>query len=159
MDIIIYGKEGCNSCRLAKNYLDSLAIKYTYQDINVPGFDRNWLRQFANGQTTVPVISIDGQFIGGYERLSVWFSMRDSDIKLLKECLAKGQTMTVKFKKSDGTIRVMHCTTNPEFIPSDKMPVKPVNNSANKDPDLFVVFDVQKQEWRSFRAENIIKVA
>jgi hypothetical protein len=72
----------------------------------------------------------------------------------LKDALKKG-IVSVTFTKADGSKRTMHCTLNGELIPEDK---RPIGNSVHlvKDPDLFKVFDLDKQDWRSFRKERVL---
>tara|TARA_B100000941_G_C28280672_1_gene436328 strand:- start:15 stop:338 length:324 start_codon:yes stop_codon:yes gene_type:complete len=60
---------------------------------------------------------------------------------------------TVKFKKADDTEREMKCTTNDRFIPEEKLPK---SDKTNNDMDLFVVFDTDKNEWRSFKYERML---
>jgi hypothetical protein len=57
--------------------------------------------------------------------------------------------VTVTFKKVNGSTRVMKCTTNPEVIPA---PI--TNNNA----DVVTVFDVDVNDWRSFRMDRIEEV-
>ena len=60
---------------------------------------------------------------------------------------------TVKFTKADGEEREMKCTTNLRYIPEEKMPK---SDEGNDDRKLFIVFDTEKSEWRSFRDERVI---
>jgi len=60
---------------------------------------------------------------------------------------------TVKFTKADDSEREMKCTTNIRYIPEEKMPK---SDSTNSDRKLFVVFDTEKGEWRSFKFERVI---
>ena len=60
---------------------------------------------------------------------------------------------TVKFKKEDGTEREGKFTTNSRWIPEEKMPK---SDKANNNMDLFVVFDTEINEWRSFKYDRMI---
>ena len=74
----------------------------------------------------------------------------------------------VEFVKSDGTLRVMRCTLNPE-----QFPVVPTNattgpvdgivteSKPRKQPDVHSirVFDLEQQEWRSFRFDRLRRVS
>lgn len=60
----------------------------------------------------------------------------------------------IQFEKKDGSVRAMKCTLKQDVIPADKTPkvteeAKPVQTSALR------VFDVEKQEWRSFRWDSV----
>ena len=62
----------------------------------------------------------------------------------------------VRFTKSDGTERIMKCTLREDLvIPYEKKTdrVKDVNL------DVVPVFDVEKNEWRSFRVDSVKSVS
>lgn len=58
----------------------------------------------------------------------------------------------VIFKKINGEERDMQCTLNMQFIPEDKQP----KTGKEYADDVIRAFDVNKQEFRSFRVENVI---
>ena len=60
---------------------------------------------------------------------------------------------TVKFTKENGDEREMKCTTNLRYIPEEKMPK---SDEGNNDRKLFIVFDTDINEWRSFRYERVL---
>ena len=78
--------------------------------------------------------------------------------------------VTVTFTKADGTDRDMLCTLDHSRIPV--RPVAPTTSTApvdgiiresrkprkEPDPHSIRVFDLEKQEWRSFRFERLKKV-
>lgn len=90
--------------------------------------------------------------------------------------LLQQQPITVTFVKADGTDREMLCTLNHDLIPP--APVKTVTvvtsgSTANldglteakekkarrqPDPHSIRVFDLDKQEWRSFRFDRLKKI-
>ena len=84
--------------------------------------------------------------------------------------LLKLSEITVTFVKADGTDREMLCTLNWDFIPSDKAPKEtpttPVDGIVKEskklrkepDPHSLRVFDLEKQEWRSFRFDRLKKI-
>jgi hypothetical protein len=58
----------------------------------------------------------------------------------------------VIFTKVNGEQRDMLCTTNQEFIPEDKRP-----KTGKEHADTVIrAFDINKQEFRSFRVENVV---
>ena len=73
----------------------------------------------------------------------------------LKEQL-KNQTVTVFFEKKDGTMREMNCTLKEDLI----QPYERKENSAPKrqNNDVLPVFDLSKNEWRSFRFDSIREI-
>ena len=58
----------------------------------------------------------------------------------------------VIFTKVNGEERDMQCTLNMQFIPEDKRP----KTGKEYVDDVIRAFDVNKQEFRSFRVENVI---
>lgn len=80
--------------------------------------------------------------------------------------LLQHQPITVTFIKADGTMRDMKCTLNWNFIPEDKQPKdtvpveKLLETKKRRGPDehSLRVFDVEKQEWRSFRFDRLKKI-
>lgn len=80
----------------------------------------------------------------------------------IKSLLQTGN-ITVTFTKADGTQRDMLCTLDQSQIPVNKHPkVNMVVNERNerKRPDehSIRVFDLEKNEWRSFRFDRLQKV-
>jgi hypothetical protein len=78
--------------------------------------------------------------------------------------LAQVTEIKIEFLKADGTLREMRCTLNP-----DKLPQVPASASVDgivkeskqrKKPDehSLRVFDLDKNEWRSFRFDRLQKV-
>ena len=86
--------------------------------------------------------------------------------------LLQKSTITVTFTKADGTDREMLCTLDHAQIP--ETPAKPVSVDGivreskkprkepglrkEPDPHSIRVFDVDKQEWRSFRFDRLKKI-
>jgi hypothetical protein len=82
----------------------------------------------------------------------------------VRSLLQKG-TITVTFVKADGAVRDMNCTLDWEQIPADKQPQdvpveKLLETKKRKEPDehSLRVFDLEKQEWRSFRFDRLQKI-
>jgi len=79
--------------------------------------------------------------------------------------LLQVSTITVQFTKADGTVRDMQCTLNPEQLPDmvttgpvDGIVVESTRPRKAPDPHSLRVFDVDKQEWRSFRFDRLLKI-
>lgn len=63
--------------------------------------------------------------------------------------------VTVTFTKKDGDLRVMNCTLQPELLP----PQTTVKESTKKEnTNNISVFDLNKNEWRSFVVKNIKRI-
>ena len=69
--------------------------------------------------------------------------------------MLKNNIVNVKFTKTDGSERVMKCTLMEEFIkPHDKK----TDREKKVNEDIFSVWDVEKEGWRSFRYDSIISI-
>jgi hypothetical protein len=77
--------------------------------------------------------------------------MNEQEIQQLKEHLAK-KVAVVVFKKADGSIREMQCTLAEYLLPETK------GTGRKSSKDVLVVFDLEKEEWRSFRTDSVIEV-
>jgi hypothetical protein len=79
----------------------------------------------------------------------------DEQVNRLRDALRyDSNPVSVRFKKADGTERVMSATANLSLIPTDKHP-KGVRANT---PDVMKVYDTEAQGWRSFRVDSLIEV-
>ena len=69
--------------------------------------------------------------------------------------MLKGTEVAVTFTKKDGTERSMLCTLQESSIPTEKAPK---NTGKAQSEDAIAVFDVDKQDWRSFRFDSVKKI-
>jgi hypothetical protein len=69
----------------------------------------------------------------------------------LKSLLQEG-VVSVLFKKKDGTERRMTCTLSSQFLPHKEETLKP----RHSNPDVLAVWDMEKEDWRSFRYDSVI---
>ena len=82
---------------------------------------------------------------------------RHEERENLKSMLTE-ESIVVTFEKADGTSRIMKCTTNPTIVPWPDNPVEDVSVSKIekvKDENHFVVWDLEKEGWRSFKWERV----
>jgi hypothetical protein len=63
--------------------------------------------------------------------------------------------VTVTFTKKDGSEREMVCTLDSARIPEEKLPK---GSTRTKSEESLAVFDVEKEEWRSFRWDSIVTI-
>lgn len=67
--IVIYGKAGCSYCTKARELCDQYALKYVYKDMTCDvELYEEFKTKFPNTKT-VPQITWDGNYIGGYTDL------------------------------------------------------------------------------------------
>lgn len=74
--------------------------------------------------------------------------------KWLREML-QSQKIEVFFTKKDGTERKMLCTLEENKIPKEKLPK---NSGKSQSDEALAVFDVEKNDWRSFRWDSVTKI-
>jgi len=74
----------------------------------------------------------------------------------LREAVGSGIVQVI-FTKKDGTERCIDCTTNPDIIEDLNITFDRHAKQLDFDPDLFRVIDVELEEWRSFKYEQITK--
>lgn len=67
-NVILYTKEGCRYCTMAKNLLDRLSISFEGIEIG-NNLDLQKKLVDETGQTTVPYVFVKDHFIGGYSDL------------------------------------------------------------------------------------------
>ena len=83
----------------------------------------------------------------------------DSDWEKFSEWL-KGMLYigpaTVTFTKTDGTERVMECTLETDKLP--KVEIKEGAKPRKESTTSMRVFDLEKNEWRSFTLKNVRRV-
>ena len=68
----------------------------------------------------------------------------------------------VTFTKVDGTVRTMPCTLNEALLPVVEQITPTADTPPPRvkkfNPAVMSVFCTDKQEWRSFRVENVISI-
>jgi glutaredoxin 3 len=71
--ITIYGEHWCPYCRQAKQLAKKLKIKTKFISGKSGDYIKNELK-LKKTPTTIPQISIDGKYIGGFSKLSTMFN-------------------------------------------------------------------------------------
>ena len=62
----------------------------------------------------------------------------------------------VTFTKVNGELRTMWCTLDPEFLPKQ---IELINETESKEvPTSIPVWDLEKNGWRSFRVDSVLKI-
>lgn len=84
-----------------------------------------------------------------------WYASADeSERKTFREWLLgvlnMHEKVTVTFKKSDGTMRTMNCTT--------KEGIRPVVENYKTSDTTCTVWDIDLGAWRSFKFENLTAI-
>jgi len=94
-------------------------------------------------------------FIVKDELTSDWTTLKKPDLRnwLLK--VLSNQTIELEFEKKDGSIREMTATLKEDRVIAYE---KKTDKEKNTNENIIPVFDVDKQEWRSFRIDCLKKV-
>jgi glutaredoxin 3 len=155
---VVYGKQNCPFCDRAKRFLESQGVEYQYLQLDVD-YTREELLEMAPNARTVPQIwyydDDNGQdeipvHIGGFAELEKHF-MNEIEV-----ALNEGAVISVTFTKADGTERVMRCTKNPTIISENYVaPEKKTDRERTNPPGVVAVFDLDKNDWRSFKLETV----
>lgn len=80
------------------------------------------------------------------------------DRATLKENLTKC-VGDVEFTKADGTSRKMMCTLMPEYLPAMAIGETVRHVPRKENDDTLAVWDLEKDAWRSFRVDSIVKIS
>lgn len=72
---LVYGKSGCSYCTKVKTLLASNSVPYSYVDIDHDEESKKKVVRYwvSKGESpTVPLVIIDGQYIGGYDETEAY---------------------------------------------------------------------------------------
>ena len=89
---------------------------------------------------------------------TIYTEMSEKDQKEFQKWLRGVIVMhetTVVFTKKDGTKRKLLCTLAEDKIPSEKAPK---NTGKAKSDEAIAVFDIESQDWRSFRWDSVKEI-
>jgi glutaredoxin-like YruB-family protein len=67
VEIKVYSTPTCPYCKMAKTYLDEKGIKYEDFDVTENAAAKDEMIE-KSGQMGVPVITVDGELVIGYDR-------------------------------------------------------------------------------------------
>lgn len=89
----------------------------------------------------------------------------DTEQKIIRDwvrSLLQSTVVTVEFVKSDGSLRVMNCTLDVDKVPHRVPTTVSIDGLPRKrqepDENVQTVFDVDLQQWRSFRYDRLQNV-
>jgi hypothetical protein len=73
--------------------------------------------------------------------------------------LLESHVLDVEFVKVNGERRAMTCTLIDEFIPTHKRYFDNDKENRQSNPGVLAVFDMEKEDWRSFRVDSVYSYA
>ena len=78
-----------------------------------------------------------------------------NDPNAIRDFMVRHVVFRVKFRKKNGTIRHLLGTVEPGFLQPLNLP----NGKGNPNYDEAIpVFDMEKQEWRAFKPDNVLQL-
>ena len=80
--VTVYLTQACPFCLMARELLDSKAVEYEVIDLSQDPDRQATTSAILPGHTTVPLVLIDGDAIGGYTELAALQSSGDLDRRL-----------------------------------------------------------------------------
>lgn len=87
--------------------------------------------------------------------------LNEEQVAYLVEVMLPNDVVDVDFIKTNGDKRHMRCTKDPKFIEArlerkypDGLPEVTRHKAPN--PDVVSVWDLDKDEWRSFRKDSVV---
>ena len=69
MNAVVWSKDQCMFCEMAKDLLAEYNIEYEERNISKGEWTREQLQEAAPGSKTVPQIFLDGKYVGGFTEL------------------------------------------------------------------------------------------
>jgi glutaredoxin 3 len=73
MRAIVWSKDQCGNCVMAKNLLRNEGVEYEERNISQGPWTREQLLAAVPHARTLPQVILDGNLIGGYEQLKKYF--------------------------------------------------------------------------------------
>ena len=72
-DTIVWSKNGCPYCDMAKNLLERSGIKYEERNLSEGDWTKEQLLEDVPGARTVPQIFMHGKYVGTYNDLQRYY--------------------------------------------------------------------------------------
>jgi glutaredoxin 3 len=76
MTAVIWSKDQCGNCVMAKNLLRNEGVEYEERNISQGPWTREQLLAAVPHARTLPQVILDGNLIGGYEQLKKHFESK-----------------------------------------------------------------------------------
>lgn len=69
---IVWSKDNCFYCEMAKNLLNDLSVTFEERNISQGSWTKEQLQEAAPDSKTVPQIWLQGKYIGGFDELRTY---------------------------------------------------------------------------------------
>lgn len=77
MAAVIWSKDQCGYCVMAKNLLKNEGVEYEERNISQGPWTREQLLEAVPHARTLPQVLLDGKLVGGYEQLKKHFTSKN----------------------------------------------------------------------------------
>lgn len=84
-----------------------------------------------------------------------WSKLEKDELRKWLTGVLRSSEVHLKFEKKDGSIREMKATLKPDMVIEYE---KKTDKEKVVNEEVLAVFDLDKQEWRSFRLESIKEI-
>jgi len=76
MSAVVWSKDQCGNCVMAKNLLRNEGVEYEERNISQGPWTREQLLAAVPNARTLPQVILDDNLIGGYEQLKKYFESK-----------------------------------------------------------------------------------
>jgi glutaredoxin 3 len=73
MTAVVWSKDQCGNCVMAKNLLRNQGVEFEERNISQGPWTKEQLLEAVPNARTLPQIFLDGNLIGGYDQLKKYF--------------------------------------------------------------------------------------
>ena len=84
-----------------------------------------------------------------------WSKLEKEELRKWLISVLKDGEVTLKFEKKDGTVRDMKATLKSDMVVEYE---KKTDREKVINEEILPVFDLEKQEWRSFRLDSLKEI-
>ena len=169
-EFVLITRDECAYCEAAKKIINNNNDYYAEVIIDKDITRDEVLKKYPN-MKMLPIVVKDNLVIGNLIELMDYYNQQRQNAPqqaasnaLLSVLVSNSKGVRVTFEKKDGTVREMVATLNPLLIPQKEdvsiSSTGDVVNNKNPDrktnPNIQIVYDLEKQSWRSFRKDSVI---
>lgn len=159
--IILYTKPNCFFCKQAQKLLTALNIPFR----TISNQEESNVRETETTKQVSPFAKIGEMVFNGYVELVAYVTNRaQTNGETMTKTFNRNdivsqmnnRVVTVTFKKSNGTTRVLKGTLASSLVPSGERKNLQPNGGVNS--DVVNCWDTEANGWRTFRVNSIVSV-
>lgn len=94
-----------------------------------------------------------------YDITEIAIKFDNLSVEALRQIVTFSENAEVTFIKANGEVRVMQATLNPAILDENAKPYASKSEKKRQDAGgVLVVWDLEKNGWRSIRAESVTQI-